>query len=129
VIDVVAAVVERDGQLLLTRRLDGTHLAGLWEFPGGKVGPGETHATALRREIREELGTDADVLELVLETTHTYPERAVRVSFYRCTLASEPTALLGQEMRWVWPADLDQLEFPAADRELIERLKADALRR
>jgi 8-oxo-dGTP diphosphatase len=128
VIDVVAAVVQREGRVLLTRRLDGTHLGGMWEFPGGKIADGESHADALRREILEELDTDAQIHDLVLETTHAYPDRSVRLSFYRCTLSGAPRSVLGQEMRWVLPAELGELQFPEADRELLEILKTQAAR-
>jgi len=121
---VVAAVIEHAGRFLVTRRQDGVHLAGHWEFPGGKVGPGETHAAALRREILEELDTDVSVCDLVLETTHTYPERTVTLFFYRCDLLGTPRPMLGQQMEWVPRAGLSGLLFPPADDELI-RLLAD----
>jgi mutator protein MutT len=126
VITVVAAVLERDGHFLVTRRLEGVHLAGMWEFPGGKVDPGETHATALKRELHEELDTDVDVGQLLFETTHDYGSIAVRLFFYSCALAGTPRPLLGQEMRWVARPDLRSLGFPEADAELIKRLAASA---
>ena len=86
---VVAAVIERDGSFLVTRRLEGSHLAGMWEFPGGKIGSGETHAQALVREIREELDADVDVGALLFETQFDYAERRVSLHFYRCTLRGE----------------------------------------
>ena len=119
---VVAAVIEENGRFLVTRRQPGVHLAGLWEFPGGKIDPAETHTDALRREIREELDADAIVGDLVLATTHAYPEKAVTLYFYRCRLSGEPRPLLGQEMRWVTGDEMKTLGFPAADRELIEIL-------
>ena len=124
----VAAVVEQDEQFFLTRRHAGTHLEGLWEFPGGKVDPGETHADALRREIREELDADVDVQDLVFEITHDYPDRTVALSFYRCSFKGTPRALLGQEMRWVRRDELRGLGFPPADRELITLLSESAAR-
>jgi 8-oxo-dGTP diphosphatase len=120
---VVAAVIESGDRVLVTRRLRGTHLEGLWEFPGGKVDAGEEHEEALHREIREELDASVDIHERLLTTTHHYPERAVALHFYRCTLTSAARAMLGQEMRWVPRADLGTLSFPAADRELIELLR------
>ncbi len=120
---VVAAVVEENDAFLVTRRPSGVHLAGLWEFPGGKIDPGESHADGLRREMREELDTDVDVRELVFETTHAYPERTVALFFYRCVLKQQPRPLLGQEMQWIKRAELASLGFPAADAELIERLR------
>jgi len=124
VIDVVAAVVERGDELLVTRRPPGAHLAGLWEFPGGKVQPGETREVALAREIREELDAGVEVGALVFDVTHAYEERTVRLFFYACRLASEPRAVLGQEMRWVPRRSLGALEFPPADAELVRRLSA-----
>jgi mutator protein MutT len=125
---VVAAVIEHDNQFLVTRRQTGVHLAGMWEFPGGKIDPDETHADALRREIREELDTDVDIGELVLATTHAYTDKTVTLYFYRCTLIGDPRPLLGQEMRWVDRHELRTLGFPPADEELIRILTRTATR-
>ena len=123
---VVAAVIEREGRFLVTRRQAGVHLAGLWEFPGGKIDPDETHADALHRELREELDADVAVGNLVLATAHAYPEKTVTLYFYACTLLSDARPMLGQEMRWVDRDELRTLAFPAADQELINTLtKAD----
>jgi 8-oxo-dGTP diphosphatase len=119
---VVAAVIEHGGRFLVTRRQDGVHLAGLWEFPGGKIGNGESHADALRREIVEELNSDVLVHDLVLETTHTYPDRTVTLFFYRCDLLGVATPMIGQKMEWVPKAELAGLTFPPADGELIKKL-------
>jgi 8-oxo-dGTP diphosphatase len=123
-IAVVAAVIEHDDRFLLTRRQDGVHLAGHWEFPGGKVADGESHPDALRREIVEELDTDVVVQELLLETTHAYPERTVTLFFYRCEFAWPAKPMLGQEMEWVPRIGLSSLVFPPADNELIRMLMA-----
>lgn len=123
---VVAAVIESDDRFLLTRRPRGVHLEGMWEFPGGKLDVDESHADALRRELREELDADAEVKELVLETTHAYPERTITLHFYRCALRGTPRPMLGQEMRWVARAELASLGFPPADAELITLLMASA---
>lgn len=120
---VVAAVIEQDGRFLVTRRQADVHLAGLWEFPGGKIDPDETHAAALGREIREELDTGVEINELVLATTHTYPEQTVTLYFYRCRLIGDPRPMLGQEMRWVSREELPTLLFPEADAELIRILQ------
>jgi len=127
-ITVVAAVIEQDDHFFLTRRHAGTHLEGLWEFPGGKVDPGESHTDALRREIREELDADVDVQDLVFEITHEYADRSVALYFYRCSMNGEPRALLGQEMRWVARGELKSLGFPPADAELITLLSESAAR-
>jgi len=124
-ITVVAAVVEENDAFLVTRRPEGVHLAGLWEFPGGKIDPAESHADALRREMREELDADVDVGALIFDITHAYPERTVALYFYRCTLKQRPRPLLGQEMQWVKRSQLASLGFPPADEELIRRLVGD----
>ena len=119
---VVAAVIEEDNRFLLTRRQPGVHLAGMWEFPGGKIDASETHAAALEREIQEELDAAVKVGELVFHTTHDYPDRTVTLFFYRCTLVGAPRPLLGQEMRWVPRDELASLGFPPADEALITLL-------
>jgi len=122
VIAVVAAVIERGGSFLVTRRLEGTHLAGMWEFPGGKIASDETHEQALKREIREELDADVDVGPLVFEIEHAYAERTISLHFYSCELRGEPKPLLGQQMKWVPRAELTALDFPPADADLIRLL-------
>jgi mutator protein MutT len=119
---VTAAVIERDGTFLLTRRVHGTHLEGCWEFPGGKCEPGESHAACLLREIREELDAGVDVGPEMFSITHRYTDRVVELHFFQCTLAGEPRPAIGQEMQWVGRADLSSLEFPPADEELIRIL-------
>ena len=119
---VVAAVIEHDGRFLVTRRQDGVHLAGMWEFPGGKIGNGESHTAALRREMIEELDVDVAVGELVLESSHSYPDRTVTLHFYRCDLLGTPRPMIGQEMEWVRRDELTALIFPPADNELIRML-------
>ena len=123
---VLAAVIERDGRILVTRRLRDTHLAGLWEFPGGKCDPGESHEACLQREMIEELGVSARVGDEILVTEHAYPERTVRLHFRRCEIDGEPQPRLGQEMQWVARSDLGTLHFPEADLKLIETLISGA---
>jgi 8-oxo-dGTP diphosphatase len=126
-VEVVAAVIQRDGRYLITRRLEGTHLAGLWEFPGGKTMPAETPEDALRRELHEELGLAASVDELIEAVSWTYPEKTVRILFFRCTALGEPCPQDRQEMRWVEAAELSRYPFPAADLQLVERLARTGL--
>jgi 8-oxo-dGTP diphosphatase len=123
---VAAAVIERDGRFLLTRRQRGVHLEGYWEFPGGKCEHGETHTTCLEREIREELGVEAAVGDELFATTHAYADRLVELHFLRCTLGETPAPQLGQEMRWVAREELATLAFPPADTELIQMLSGMA---
>lgn len=126
VVVVLAAIIELDDKLLLSRRLEGTHLAGLWEFPGGKCEPGESHQACLARELREELDVNAVVGEEILVTEHTYPERTVRLHFRRCKIDGDPKPMLGQQLRWTKRGELHELEFPEADRQLIRMLNHSA---
>jgi 8-oxo-dGTP diphosphatase len=119
-ITVVAAVIEHDGAFLVTLRPPGTHLAGHWEFPGGKCLPTETHTEALRRELYEELDVVCDVRERIYSVTHTYADRMVELHFYQCDFAGEAKPMLGQRMEWVRRERLRELPFPEADAELIE---------
>ena len=121
-VHVVAAVIQRESRYLITRRNEGTHLAGLWEFPGGKVGAAEAPEAALRRELREELGVDAAVGDLMETVTWSYPEKTVHILFFRCALHGEPRPQEGQEMRWAEGPALPTYAFPEADRRLVERL-------
>lgn len=122
---VAAAIVERAGCFLVTRRLEGTHLAGAWEFPGGKCEPGETHDACLEREMREELGVSVTIRGLFSLTTYAYEDRLVELFFYRCDLQGEPQPQLGQVMRWVRREELRELEFPPADETLVELLAGE----
>lgn len=124
---VTAAVVERGGLLLLTRRLEGTHLAGHWEFPGGKCEAGESPEACLARELREELGVAATVGGEIYRTDYAYGDRLLDLRFFRCELASQPVAVLGQEIRWVARRELPSLAFPPADAELVAMLQAGTL--
>jgi 8-oxo-dGTP diphosphatase len=126
IITVLAAIIETDGRFLVTRRIDGTHLAGLWEFPGGKCDPGETHEACLARELREELGVEALVDEEVIAIDHAYPDRVVRLHFRRCRLLGPPRPMLGQAMQWVDRKGLGTLDFPPADEALIKQLRGGA---
>jgi mutator protein MutT len=126
VIVVVAAVIETNERFLVTRRQAGVHLAGLWEFPGGKIDPDESHAAALKRELKEELDAEIEVADCLYTTVHAYDDRTVELNFYRCSLKGEARPLIGQEMRWVLRAELPTLGFPPADNELLEILTKSA---
>jgi mutator protein MutT len=124
-IEVSAALIFRDGKLLITQRHAKSHLGGLWEFPGGKRENGETFEACLVREIHEELGVDISVGELFEEITHDYPEKSVHLKFFICRLLSgEPQTLDCADLRWVDKSQIADFEFPAADAQLLEKLKA-----
>jgi mutator protein MutT len=123
-ITVVAAVIGRDGKILITRRLDSAHLPGLWEFPGGKVEPGETLKAALMREIREELGLNVIVFDQCLSIEHEYPRKSVSLHFFNCAIVSgEPRSIQVADLCWVTPPELTSYPFPEADREIILHLQ------
>ena len=122
-ITVAAAIIKRNDEILLTRRKPDAHLGNMWEFPGGKVEPGESLIAALQRELREELGIHAEVQDEYYATIHRYPAKTVDLHFFNCRIIDgEPQAIEVAEFRWVKPADLHSYEFPEADLELIERL-------
>jgi mutator protein MutT len=122
----VAAALIRDarGRYLITQRRRGSHLAGLWEFPGGKLEQGETPATCLRRELTEELSATFSVGALVDTVRWEYPDRTVVIHFHDCRLESGAIVPReAQRMEWVEAAALPAYQFPPADRTLIERLR------
>jgi 8-oxo-dGTP diphosphatase len=121
---VVAAVIRRGDALLVTRRPDRPGRPGQWEFPGGKVEPGEGEPDALRRELREELGCDAGIGGLLLRHAHRYPDLEVELAFYRCTLApgAEPAPLGVAEIAWAADGTLASYDFLEADRAVLEEI-------
>jgi 8-oxo-dGTP diphosphatase len=124
VIEVAAGLIRDErGRYLITQRRKGSHLAGLWEFPGGKLEAGETPARGLRRELTEELAATFTVGDLVETVRWEYPDRTVVLHFFDCRLESgEIVPCEEQAMEWVEPARLGGYDFPPADRELIKRL-------
>jgi 8-oxo-dGTP diphosphatase len=121
---VAVGVILRENRVLVSRRREGTHLAGTWEFPGGTVRPGEAAVDALHREIEEELGIRFVKATLIHRKRHVYPERLVELHYYLCTgIEGEPNGAEGQETRWVSASDLDHLQTPAANAEVIGMLQ------
>lgn len=122
-IEVSAAIIFRDGKLLITRRHANAHLGGLWEFPGGKREKDETFEACLARELQEELRIKVTVGELFESLTHAYPEKKVHLRFFVCRLeAGEPQAIGCASVKWVGRTDLGDYDFPAADKQLLKRL-------
>jgi 8-oxo-dGTP diphosphatase len=131
-ITVAAAVLIEQGRVLLTQRKSGTHLAGAWEFPGGKVEPGEDPRDALQRELREEVGIDASVGEIVDVTFHRYADAekggvAVLLLFFEVRREPEsaaPRALDVAAVRWAAAGELDAKDFPPADVGVLRKVVA-----
>ena len=123
-INVVAAIIRKNDQILITQRFDNVHLARLWEFPGGKVENGESLEVALQREIREELGIKIRVDDEFFTVDHDYPTKPVRLHFFNCTiLEGEARPLDVADLCWVAPQNLVDFQFPAADAGLIAMLR------
>ncbi|MDD2214387.1 MAG: (deoxy)nucleoside triphosphate pyrophosphohydrolase [Oscillospiraceae bacterium] len=121
-VTVVAALVQENGRYLVDRRPAGKARAGLWEFIGGKVEPGETDAAALQRECREEVAALIEVGALACQLTHHYPDLTVRLKVYHCKLGSAVQAQEGQQLCWATIAELNTLPFCPADKPLIRQL-------
>jgi 8-oxo-dGTP diphosphatase len=121
---VVGLIDDGAGRWLVNRRRAGTHMAGCWEFPGGKVEPGEQPLRALWRELDEELGIDLQHAEPLLDLVHDYPDKRVRLDVWRVvSYAGEASSREGQELRWVATADLDGLPLLAADAPIVAALE------
>jgi 8-oxo-dGTP diphosphatase len=119
-----AAILDAEGRVLITRRADHLHQGGLWEFPGGKLEPGETPEQALARELKEELDILPRIHEPLIRIHHTYDEREVRLDFFRVTaFDGEPRGMQGQPLQWQDPRLLCAEDFPAADRPVITALQ------
>jgi 8-oxo-dGTP diphosphatase len=121
-IRVVAAEIERDGRYLITQRRPEASMPLLWEFPGGRVEPGETDQQALRRELQEEMAIDVHVGELSLHVAHEYEGYTLDLLVYRATTSDEPKPLRVHDLRWVAPTEFDQYEFPGADQRTVDAL-------
>jgi len=119
--DVVCAIIERDGKFLIARRPDdGRHLARKWEFPGGKVEPGESATAALARELREELDVSVTIIEQLTPVEHRYPELSLRLIAFRCRLKhGTPQAGAHEELRWIGIEEVADYDFPEADLPIL----------
>lgn len=124
VIRVVAAVIEEGGRYLITQRNSAAVLPLLWEFPGGRVEPGESEAEALVREVRWRLGVDVIVGDRLGEHHHEYPRYDVHLTMYACKIAecSHPRPVNVNDLRWVLSTELRNYEFPPADEKTMDKL-------
>lgn len=124
-VEVAAGLIFRERKLLITQRRPGDHLGGLWEFPGGKREQNESFEACLERELMEELGIVVKARELIGRVTHRYPEKTVRLQFYRCDwVRNEPRAIGCHALAWIHRQELDRYAFPAADAKLLRKLAA-----
>ena len=124
-ITVAAAIIWQDDMILITKRPEGTHLEGLWEFPGGKKEEGETLEECIAREIKEELGIQVKPEKLLLAVNHEYDTKIVDLYTFECILINgSPVPMEGQDMKWVKLEDLSGYSFPPPDIEIIEYLRS-----
>lgn len=122
-IPVVTAVIRKGSQVLVGRRPEGHTLAGQWEFPGGKIEIGESPEQALARELQEELGINAQIGDLKLACTHSYPEVGILLIFYEVLFwKGEPKTVHHDELKWVELTELDKQNIPEANRKLLPTL-------
>jgi len=126
-IQVAAAVIECDGRYLITQRGPHTHLAGYWEFPGGKRESGESLEACVQREVREELGVEVTQPTPFMVIQHEYPEKEVKLHFFFCSISTGEVQSLGcAGFQWVTPGELLNFEFPPADEPVVARLRERA---
>lgn len=122
-IPVVTALIQREGKILVGQRPQGQSLAGVWEFPGGKIELGETPEEALKRELHEELGIDAEVGELALASTHNYGPTGIILLFYHVQYwKGELRPVHHTELKWLVPRELTQWALPEANRKILRRI-------
>ncbi len=127
VIEVAAGLIHRDGRYLIARRKPGVHLAGFWEFPGGKREIGESLMECLQRELFEELSIRIDQPIAYRVIRHDYLDQIIELHFFLCAIEQgEPVPIGCEEIRWVYPEDLTQFTFPPADYAVIDALRRDA---
>jgi 8-oxo-dGTP diphosphatase len=121
---VVAAALYHDGYVLIAERPAGKHMAGRWEFPGGKVAPGESEQDALARELQEELGIEVTTSRPFMRLTHSYDDRDVELSLWIVeSFRGEPQSLDGQRLKWVRPERLMEQNILEADIPFVKALR------
>jgi 8-oxo-dGTP diphosphatase len=121
---VAAALFDAEGRVLIAERPVGKHMAGWWEFPGGKVAAGESDHQALVRELREELGVETQALAEIMALSHEYPDRIVDLVLWRASISSGvPQSLDGQQLKWVHPRALGDEKLLPADAPFVKALQ------
>jgi 8-oxo-dGTP diphosphatase len=125
-IKVTAAVIEKDGKILIARRKKSDRMGGKWEFPGGKLGPGETPEECLKRELKEELDIEAEIGEFICSTKFSYMLVPLELMVYRARhISGELKALDHDELVWAEPGDLEKYDFVKADVTVVKKLMKD----
>ena len=123
-IEVVAALIFREGKFLICQRPQNKKRALLWEFVGGKVEKGETKAQALKRECKEELAVDVEVGDVFCQVSHVYPDVTVNLTLFNAQIVKgEPQMLEHNDMRWITPCEIDNYEFCPADVDILDKIK------
>jgi len=125
-LEVAAGLIQRRGKILITKRPVGSHLAGYWEFPGGKKEERETLPECLEREIREELGVDVRVERFLCRVEHEYERKSISLHLYKCSAPDEEPVPIGCEsLAWVEPKELGNFLMPPADEKFISLIQTD----
>lgn len=126
-IEVVAAIIEKDGKILICRRAENKTRALKWEFPGGKIEPGETPEQAVLRECREELDVDLCVKGEFMRVLHSYPDIEIQLTVFRTAIiGSDPRCIEHKEIRFVYPSELADFELCPADITVAEKIISEA---
>jgi 8-oxo-dGTP diphosphatase len=121
---VAAAVIDAEGRVLIAQRPPGKHLAGVWDFPGGKLEPGEKREAGLARELKEELGISIEAPRPLIQVSHSYPSRDVLLDVWVVkSYSGEPCGLDGQALRWCTLEELEQAELLPADGPIVKALR------
>ncbi|SHI25273.1 (deoxy)nucleoside triphosphate pyrophosphohydrolase [Desulfosporosinus lacus] len=122
--EVTAAIIVKNDQVLIAQRADNDKLAGKWEFPGGKIEPGESLQECLKREINEELDVEIDVLDFFGESIYTYQTGSIKLMAFWCKwISGNFTLKVHSKIAWAHSYELDLYEFAPADIPLVEKLK------
>lgn len=122
-IPVVAALIKKEGKILVGQRPENHSLAGQWEFPGGKIEPGESPEQALARELSEELGIEAQVGDLKLACTHSYGEVGIIIMFFEVNFwKGQPKAKHHLMLEWIYPSELKTRPIPEANQKILPRI-------